>query len=195
VPEQAGRFGRLEQCIQWDLPAFVWNHASILQALERYGLLLAVDDSAPPAQRQAALRGAQQKGLTASERRRILLRALLWGTPPDVMVMGSNMWFGVGSDAAAFYNPETDTIVILRQLVEAWESDPDDDVLGRIMPAVILHELVHYYNDQVLPGTDLYGGDTIHLQGFAKEAFAPLGWKSWQYTPDADVLKNRGVQL
>jgi hypothetical protein len=202
VPEQAGKFTKFEQWLRDDLPACVWNNPSILKALEKWGMILAVEpasDGPPgkpvtPPERMAALRKAQQRNLSPSERRRILLRPLLWGTAPEIMVMGSGMWLGRGAHAAGTYDPDTDRITILKGLVEAWQADPDDDVLARSLTAVVLHELVHFYNDQVIPGTDLYAGETIHLTQFAFEAFAPLGWRPYQYTLDRDVLENRGVK-
>lgn len=51
-----------------------------------------------------------------------------------------------------------------------------------------------FYNDRVLPGTDIYSGNTPHLEEFAREAFAPLGWKFYHYALDDDVLKELGAK-
>jgi hypothetical protein len=109
------------------------------------------------------------------------------------MVMGRGSRLDGVDDWAGFYIRSTDNIAIYRPLVEQWELAPKNKVLYRGLVAVVLHELVHYFNDQVLPGS-LVHSEPGHLRDtFHREAFAPLGWDRAHYGVIKEVLEIHGV--
>jgi hypothetical protein len=185
VPEQKGKFDRFAEFLQGDFPNFVLSNRSVCSAMEKYGTFLAVEPDVPAAQRK------EVAGTTPAPdvRRRILLRSLVWGLPPTVMVMDL---FGVGesSNPAGLYDPAAKRIIIHKDLVLFWQDEPEHKNLSRLIRAVLVHELVHYYNDVVLPGTTIYSGHGQHFNThFSREAYGPLGWSTSDYVVFADVMK------
>jgi hypothetical protein len=180
VSGQEGKFDAFADFLQGDFPKFVLSNHSVAVALERYGMFLAFEPGADPVERAKALRIRVDPG----KRRRLLLRALVWGLPPDVLIMS-----GKSGDFAGFYNPRGKKIVVDKDLVLLWQDDPTHLNISRLMRAVLVHELVHYFNDLLLPGTTLYEKAEGHLNKFfSAEAYGPLNWKPIDYIPDGTIL-------
>ncbi len=190
VPKQRGLFARFERFLRVEIPIFVRRHRTVCLALIKHGMLTKLIDSIPDFHNQGVLPD------TFAKRRAILDKALRWGTPPKVIVGGRNMFIGGNSGGGWWgaYNPVTDMITLYKPLVEQWQMNPRDKILYRAMVAVVLHELVHFFNDQVLPGSKV-NAEPGHLKTFHKEAFEkpPLGWERAHHTPITEILRNKGV--
>jgi hypothetical protein len=183
VPEQKGKFDRFADFLQGDFPSFVLSNPSVCRAMEKYGTFVAVEPGVPEAERKKVAGKAPEPG----KRRRILLRSLVWGLPPTVMVMNL---FGEESNPAGLYDPASKRIIILKDLVLLWQDEPSHKNLSRLIRAVLVHELVHFYNDEVVPGTTMYSGPGHHFnKHFSEEAYGPLGWSRSDYIVFAEVMK------
>jgi hypothetical protein len=180
VSGQEGKFDAFADFLQEDFPKFVRSNPSVSRAMERYGMFLAFEPGADPTEREKALRVTLDPG----KRQRIMLRSLVWGLPPDILIMSGRF-----ADFAGFFNPRGKKIVVDKDLVLLWQDDPEHPNISRLIRAVLVHELVHYYNDLVLPGTTIYEKAEGHFERFfSAEAFSPLGWKKIDYIPDKTIL-------
>ena len=120
------------------------------------------------------------------------------GTSPKIMVMSRDMFVG-SSDPEGWYgtyDPKKKTIVLDKSLVVQWQKMPDDKILRRGMITVMLHELVHFLNHEVRPGTSIHS-ERGHLKGtFHKEAFEspPLSWEAAHHMMYREILRTKGVE-
>ena len=175
VPEQSGKFKLFDSLLRKELPRFVRQHPSVCRAVIKYGMLPDLVDSIPDFHHLGTLPDDPLK------RRRMLFKALAGGMPPTVMVMGHGMMLSGNDDWFGNFNPGTGYITVYRPLVEQWELKPDNKVLRRGVIAVVLHELVHYFNEQIIPSSKI-NTQPGHLRAtFHREAFAPLGWERAHY--------------
>src|SRR5262245_32308344 len=185
VPEQKGKFDRFAEFLKGDFRQFVLSNRSVCAAMQKYGMFVTVEPDVPADQRKQVADKAPEPDV----RKRILLNALVWGLPPKVMVMDLSGG-GEAANPAGLYDPSAKRIVIHKDLVTLWQDDPEHKNLSRLIRAVLVHELVHFYNDEVLPGTTIYSGTGPHFNThFSREAYGPLGWSVSDYVVFADVMK------
>ena len=185
---QIAKFPAFASLLHKELLLFVQGNPTVFNALLHYGMY-------PPA---SAVRlwasAASLASHTASarhEQRHLLLRTLGAGTDPQVMLMTSST-AGGGSDWLGFYNAATGYITIYKPLIETWEAleasrktltqekEGYRIILRRNTIALMLHELVHFLNDQAFPKQPI-NTEPDHLSRFARDAFGPLGWERADY--------------
>ena len=190
VSEQQGKYAKLEGFLQKDLPRFVRSHSSVCLALIKYGMLTSLVDSIPDFHNQGSLPNDFAK------RRALLEKGLKWGTPPTIMVMGPEKFLGKKANWWGFYNQTTDSITLYKPLVEQWQKKPTDKILYRAMVVVVLHELVHFFNDQILPGSSVHTNSGHLRNSFHREAFekSPLSWEPAHHLVPKEVLESKGVK-
>jgi hypothetical protein len=166
VSSQRGQFAPFEKLLKSGIPQLVRRHPKVFVAMIDYGLILH-----PRLERAAARhRGVSRIPKTYREGRPIIERALSWGTAPTIMVMDSKLSLG-SSNWYGNYKSSTKTITIHKPLVVAWQAEPADLILCRAVIVVVLHELVHYLNDLVLPGSSIHTEDYHLRKDFHVKAF------------------------
>jgi hypothetical protein len=176
IPEQLSHYEKLRAFLGRELPTFVNKYSTVREALIKYGKVGELT--------------SRNLVVTA------LSRALEWGTPPKVMVMARDMFVGGSDDWYGTYDPKKKMIVLSKSLVTQWQKTPDDKVLRRAMITVMLHELVHFLNHEVRPGTTIHS-ERGHLKGtFQREAFEkpPLSWEPTHHMMYREVLRSKGVE-
>jgi hypothetical protein len=187
-------FGRL---LDPELLLFVHGNPTVYEALIHHGMYPPADETRVWASRWA-LRDPR-------DLKRLLWLTLFPATPPEVMLMdfatagGGNDWLGTYHSGY---------ITIYKPLVERWEelealrttgaiSAEQEGVrilLWRNVVAVLLHELLHFFNDKIYPAHPLNTG-LNHFPRFGLEAFGTLGWEGADYEGYEEVLKMAGVKF
>ena len=177
VSSQKNKLSAFESFLRKDIALLIRTKPSVKKAMMKYGLL----DFVPDFHHNGTLPDSQAK------RDAIITKMLTWGTAPTFMVMNDT------GDAFGIYMPGVQNIRIYKDLVETWEGNQKDKVLCRGLMATVIHEMVHYLNDVILPSNSMHTGPNHLRKNFHHEAFGPLSWDRGHYQVLAPVLKLKGV--
>jgi hypothetical protein len=198
---QVAKFPVFAGLLNRDLRLFVQANPTVFKALVSHGMHPGPYDLRV----WASAASLRTSAMPEREQRRLVLRALGARTDPQVMLM-TYATAGGSSDWLGSYNPVIDYITIYRPLIERWEyletnrrtltrtEEGYRIILSRNTIALLLHELVHFLNDQVFPKQPV-NTEPNHLSRFGPDAFRPLGWEAADYDPFQEVLTDAGVKF
>ena len=194
---QVSKFPTFNSLLERDLLLFVQGNPSVCEAVIQHGMR-------PPI--NAARLWASHASLRAiRESRPLLLRTMSPATDPLVMLMTFST-AGGDSDWLGYFTPSTGYITIYKPLVETWEAleaaaqagtitaaqEGNRILLYRNTVALVLHELLHFFNEQLYPQQKI-NTEKNHFSRFGGEAFGPLGWERADYEGFQEVLEFAGV--
>lgn len=192
VGTQKGKFDPFESFLKGDLPRFIRENKSILAMICRYGLY----SNVPVIHHQGTFP-------SQAESLKIIEKALMWGTFPGVQLMPPDMYqISEPWDVVASYNASSNKITMPKPMVEAWQEStirwPDKPyrkvMLQRWLLRVMIHELIHFFNHEVLGAADTFTDSDHHFKNFEQRVYGALSWHPREISVMTSWLEQLGLK-
>jgi hypothetical protein len=130
-----------------------------------------------------------------------LVRMLQGGNPPNVMPMPQkDLYVGPDADWVMHYELGGGRIIVLAEIVLAWQYNQKNEFLTRQLTSIVGMGLVNYIKDKKntlrLGDSNVYFGTIpYHQKDWTRKAFGPLGWSEDQYLPDRQAFADNGFPI